>query len=96
MSIKYWNSSTKKRKPILENKIIKEVDKLQSQIEKQIEKMMNLSYKKDDRDDVVKCLCVASYSILQRRYWDDFLSNTEFIVYAESKKWPLYDFIRKK
>lgn len=96
MSIKYWNSSTKKRKPILENKIIKEVDKLQNQIEKQIEKMMNLSYKKDERDDVVKCLCVASYSIMQRRYWDDFLSNTEFIVYAEGKKWPLYDFIRKK
>lgn len=68
MSIKYWNSSTKKRKPILENKIIKEADKLQNQIEKQIEKMMNLSYKKDERDDIVRCLCVASYSIMQRRY----------------------------
>lgn len=68
MSIKHWNSLIKKRKPILENKIIKEADKLQNQIEKQIEKMLNLSYKKEEKDNVVRCLCVASYSILQRRY----------------------------
>lgn len=63
-----FNSSTLKRKPIIEKKILKEIEKLEKQIGTQRDKMNLLRYTIEEKKEFTRCFIVASYSILKSKF----------------------------